>query len=277
MSARPDGRAMPGDMPRLGIGTWQNTDPEACANAVATALDVGYRHVDTAQAYGNEEHVGEGIARADIPRDDLFVATKVHPREMGLGHEEVVAGAEESLERLGIDTLDLLYVHWPVGDYDPAETLGAFDELIDRGLIEHVGLSNFTPALLTEAQDHLDHEVFAHQVEMHPLFRQRELHERAVEDDHWLVAYSPLARGQVFETPEVRQVADRHQVSEAVVTLAWLLSLENVAAIPKATSEAHIEENYEALSFDLDESDARRFELLPREERLVEIPGAPWQ
>ncbi|MFB6120240.1 MAG: aldo/keto reductase [Halobacteriaceae archaeon] len=267
---------MPESIPRLGIGTWQNTDPDACANAVATALEMGYRHVDTAQAYHNEEYVGEGLARADVDREDIFVATKLHPRTTGLGHDDVIEGAETSLDRLGLDHIDLLYVHWPTGDYDPEETLSAYDELVERGLIDHVGLSNFTPDLLDEAKDHLDAPVFAHQVEMHPLFQQDELHEYAREDDHWLVAYSPLARGEVFDVPEVQQVADKHGVSAAQVSLAWLLEKETVAAIPKATSEEHIRDNYAALNLELDEQDVRRLDAIQREERLVEIDGAPW-
>jgi len=267
---------MPDSIPRLGIGTWQNTDPEACANAVATALDAGYRHVDTAQAYHNEEHVGEGLARADVDIEDVFVATKLHPRTTGLSHDDVIEGAQESCDRLGVDQIDLLYVHWPTGDYEPAETLPAYDELVERGLVDRVGLSNFTPELLDEAKSHLDAPITAHQVEMHPLLQQRELREYAREDDHWLVAYSPLARGEVFDVPEVEAVAEKHGVSEAQVSLAWLLTKENVAAIPKATSEAHVRDNYAALNLDLDPEDVERIDAIDREERLVEIDGAPW-
>ena len=113
------------EMPMLGLGTWENTDPEACVNAVATALEAGYRHIDTAQAYGNEEHVGRGIARADVPREDIFLATKVWIDQ--LAYDDVLASTEESLNKLGVDSVDLLYVHWPAGEYDGEETFRAFD------------------------------------------------------------------------------------------------------------------------------------------------------
>jgi 2,5-diketo-D-gluconate reductase B len=267
---------MPGDLPRLGIGTWENTDPEACANAVRTALEMGYRHVDTAQAYGNEADVGRGIAAADVDREDVFVATKLHPRMRDLDHEGVLEAASDSLERLGLDAVDLLYVHWPVDSYDPAETLGGFDELRERGLVEHVGVSNFSPELLDEARDHLDAPIFANQVEMHPLLHQEALCERARRDDHWLVAYSPLARGDVFDVPEVQAVAEKHGVSEAQVSLAWLLSKEHVAAIPKATSEAHIRDNFAATDLELDAADRERLDGIEREDRKVDVEGAPW-
>ena len=119
------------DMPSLGIGTWQNTDPEECANAVATALEMGYRHVDTAQAYGNEEAVGAGLAAADVPREDVFLATKVWIDN--LAYDDVLETAAESLDELGVDYVDLLYVHWPARAYDPEETLAAFGEAQTRG------------------------------------------------------------------------------------------------------------------------------------------------
>jgi len=264
------------ELPPIGIGTWENTDPDACATAVQTALDMGYTHVDTADIYGNEVHVGEGIARADVDREEFVLATKAHTQATGLTYDDVITTAEQSLERLGVDYLDLLYVHWPTGDYEPAETLPAYDELVERGLVDRVGLSNFTPELLDEAKSHLDAPITAHQVEMHPLLQQRELREYAREDDHWLVAYSPLARGEVFDVPEVEAVAEKHGVSEAQVSLAWLLTKENVAAIPKATSEAHVRDNYAALNLDLDPEDVERIDAIDREERLVEIDGAPW-
>ncbi|MFC7198690.1 aldo/keto reductase [Halospeciosus flavus] len=257
----------------LGLGTYKNTDPAECAATVEMALDVGYRHVDTAQMYDNEAAVGRGIERAPVDREDVFLATKVHPEN--LAYEDVLDTTEESLEKLGTDYVDLLYVHWPAKAYDAEETLSALDELHDEGRIEHVGLSNFTPALLDEARDHLDAPVFAHQVEMHPLLQQETLHEYAVEHDHWLVAYSPIARGEVFDVPEIREIADKHGVTPAQVSLAWLVQKENVAAIPKATG-AHVRENWEARELELDERDVTTIDGLGGEERLVDPEMAPW-
>ncbi|WP_435102686.1 aldo/keto reductase [Halarchaeum sp. P4] len=262
------------EFPRLGLGTYRNTDPDACATAVETALEVGYRHVDTAQMYDNEQYVGDGIREADVARDDVFLATKLDTGNLGAA--DVRETTDASLERLGVDYLDLLYVHWPIDTYDPDETLPALDDLHSEGTIRHVGLSNFTPDLLEDAIETLDAPVFAHQVEMHPLLQQEELHELAVEDDHWLVAYCPVARGEVADIPELVEIGEKHDATPYQVSLAWLLAKENVAAIPKATSKQHIVENYGALDVDLDAEDIARIDEMEREERLVDFPEAPW-
>jgi 2,5-diketo-D-gluconate reductase B len=267
---------MAADLPPIGLGTWQNTAPEQCAESVRAALEMGYRHVDTAQFYGNEESVGEGIAAADVPREDVFVATKVHPEAMGLAHDEVIAGAETSLDRLGLEYLDLLYVHWPVGNYEAGETLPAFDELLDRGLIGNVGVSNFSSDLLAEAREVVESPLFANQVEMHPLLPQPDLLTDAREHGYHLVAYSPLARGNVFDVPEIQAVAAKHDASPAQVSLAWLLRKDGVRAIPKATSEAHVRDNLAALDLDLDPEDVARIDGIERRERYVERAGSPW-
>jgi diketogulonate reductase-like aldo/keto reductase len=184
-------------MPRLGIGTWQNTDAEQCAQSVRTALESGYRHVDTAQIYGNEDAVGDGIAAADVDRDDVFLATKVWTKS--LAYDDVLQSTEESLDKLGVDHVDLLYIHWPAGAYDPEDTLAAFDELYEQGTISHIGVSNFEPHHVETAVETLDAPLFANQIEMHPFLQQSELRAHAKEHDYEIVAYSPLARGGVFD------------------------------------------------------------------------------
>lgn len=261
------------EIPRLGLGTWENTDPDQCAESVATALDVGYRHIDTAQAYDNEADVGNGIRQAGVDREEIFLATKVWIDK--LARDDVFSSTERSLDRLGVDYLDLLYIHWPGGKYKPRETLGAFRELQDDDVIQHVGVSNFTPELLDEARNTTDVEIFANQVEMHPLLQQDELVEYVQRHDMNLVAYSPLARGNVFGIPELVEVAEKHDVSEAQVSIAWLLQKENVAVIPKATSEAHIRDNYEALSLELDTEDVAMIDAIEEEERIIDPSFAP--
>jgi len=260
-------------MPRLGLGTWQNTDPDACANAVSTALEMGYRHVDTAQAYGNEEDVGRGIAQADVDREDVFLATKVwidHADRDG-----VIESTEESLEKLGVDYLDLLYIHWPGRTYDPEETLPALEELKDDGKIERIGVSNFQRRNLEVAQDVMDEPIFANQVEMHPFLQQRQLRSFVDDEGIELVAYSPLARGQVFDDPVITDVAENYDASPAQVSLAWLRE-KGVTAIPKATGEAHIADNWESLALELDDEDVRRIDAIERVDRRVDPDFAPW-
>ncbi|WP_076427097.1 aldo/keto reductase [Haladaptatus litoreus] len=261
-------------IPKLGLGTWQNTDGEDCAHSVKYALDLGYEHIDTAQAYDNEEYVGEGIEESSVDREDFFLATKVWIDN--LEHDDVLETTQNSLDKLGTDYVDLLYVHWPAREYDPEETLAAFDQLYDEGKIEHVGVSNFEPEHLDEAQEILDAPVFANQVEMHPLLQQDELHEYAVENDVQLVAYSPLARGEVFDVPELNEIAEKHGASEAQVSLAWLTQKENVAVIPKATGEDHIEDNFAALDLELDDEDVAKIDGIDRTSREVDPDFAPW-
>jgi len=261
------------DLPGVGIGTY-DLPHDTCKASVEHALDIGYRHVDTAEMYDNEAAVGDAIAEADVDRENVFVATKIHSRN--LAYEDVLEHARASRNRLGVEVIDLLYVHWPMRAYDPADTLAAFDELYDQGLIRHVGLSNFTPELLDEARSHLGAPVFAHEVECHPLLPQDELRAYAREYDHHLVAYSPLAKGAVTDVPVLASVAEKHDASPAQVAIAWLLSKENVAVIPKSTSPAHIRENYRARRLFLDPRDVERIDAIDRTQRQVDFDGAPW-
>jgi len=262
-------------MPALGLGTWENDDPAQCTESVKTALEVGYRHVDTAQIYGNEAAVGEGIAAAAVDREDVFLASKVWIDQ--LAPEDVIESTRESLDKLGVDTVDLMYVHWPAGKYDPAETLPAFAELRDRGLIDRIGVSNFEPEHLDAATDALGETPFANQVEMHPLLRQEELREYADANDIELVAYSPLARANVLDEPEIVDIAEKHGVSAARVSLAWLRE-KGVTAIPKATGEDHIRDNLASLELDLDDEDVDAIDTLGRTDRQLNPDFGPdWE
>lgn len=263
---------------RVGLGTYSSSDSDTDerAESVATALDMGYRHIDTAQVYGNEAEVGEGIRRSDVPRKEVFLATKtVHHDVPGPEYEDILQAVDGCLQRLGVETIELLYVHWPTGVYDPEVTLPAFDELYEAGTIGHIGVSNFEPDQLDEARESLDAPIFAHQIEMHPLLQQEELLAYAQRHDHTLVAYAPLARGRVFDVPELTAIANKHDVSEAQVSLAWLLE-KGVAVIPKASSESHLRENFEARSLSLDPEDIERIDALEHEERVVDPDRAPW-
>jgi len=259
-------------MPALGLGTWENDDPAQCTESVKTALEAGYRHVDTAQIYGNEAAVGEGIAAADVDRDDVFLATKVWIDN--LAPEDVAASTRESLQKLDTGYVDLLYVHWPAGEYDPEETLPAFAELRDDGLIDRIGVSNFEPHHLDAATDALGEAPFANQVECHPLLRQEELREYAAANDVELVGYSPLARGQILDDPTVAEIAEKHGVSAAQVSLAWLRE-KGVTAIPKATGEDHLRDNWASLGLELDDEDVEAIDTLGRTDRQLNPDFGP--
>jgi 2,5-diketo-D-gluconate reductase B len=264
------------DFPRVGLGTYSSDDQQQWTDNVRTALDVGYRAIDTAQVYGNEEYVGKGIATSSVDREEVFLATKTVHVDVPSNPEEVSEAIEGCLDRLGVEYVDLLYVHWPSGIYDHEAILPAFDEAYEAGKTRHVGLSNFTPELLDGARTVLDAPLAAHQVEMHPLLQQEELLERAQEDDHWLVAYSPLAKGEVFDVPAIRAVAEKHNATPAQVSIGWLLSKENVAVIPKASSEAHMRDNRAAREIELDKEDIARIDAIEREYRVIDPDHAPW-
>jgi 2,5-diketo-D-gluconate reductase B len=262
-----------GGMPTLGIGTWQNTDPGQCADSVETALEMGYRHVDTAQVYGNEESVGDGIAAADVDREEVFLATKIWTDN--LAQDDVLSTAEESLDRLGVDHVDLLYVHWPANQYDPADTLPAFERLREDGRIDRIGVSNFEPRNLDAAREVLDSPVFANQVELHPMLPQEELREYCADADIEVVGYSPLARGDVLENDVLGDVADAHDASAPQVALAWARE-KGVTTIPKATSEAHVRDNWASLSVELTDEDVERIDAIDARGRRVDPDFAPW-
>jgi len=261
------------EMPMLGLGTWKNSDPETCAESVATALETGYRHIDTAQAYGNEAAVGDGIEQAAVDRDEIFLATKIWIDN--LSYNDVLETAEASLGRLGVNSVDLLYVHWPSRTYDAENTLAAFDELYEQGKIDRIGVSNFEPEQLAEAIELSDAPIFANQIEIHPLLQQAELREVCADHDVELVAYSPLARGEIFDTPEIESIADDHGVTPAQISLAWLRH-HGITAIPKATSGEHIRDNWASLSVSLSNAEVDTIDSIETTDRRVDPDFGPW-
>jgi diketogulonate reductase-like aldo/keto reductase len=272
MSPDPDDVPQHDEMPALGLGTWQNDEHDQCVESVQTALEMGYRHIDTAQIYGNERAVGEGIESATVPREDIFLATKVWIDS--LSYEDALETTAESLEKLGTDYVDLLYVHWPSREYDPAETARALDELYDDGRTLNIGVSNFEPRHIDEIRDHLDAPLFANQVELHPYLPQTELREYATETDLNVVAYSPLARGGVLDDDTLSEIAQRHDASPPQVALAWHRA-HGITAIPKATSEAHIRDNWQSIDLELTADEIETIDSTDHHERLLNPDFGP--
>ena len=260
-------------LPRLGLGTWRLAG-DACAEAVADALAIGYRHVDTAQAYGNEEAVGRGLRDSGVPRDDYFLTTKVWFDN--LSHDDAIASTEASLRKLGTDHVDLLLIHWPNDELTVEEPLEALAELQERGRARHIGVSNFTPHLLDEALRVAP--LFAVQVEYHPFLSQDTLLAKARQHDMALTAYSPIARGEVVDDPTLREIGEAHGKNPAQVTLRWLLQQDHVAAIPKSSDPAHRRSNFELWDFALSDEEMERIADLARGERLIDPSFAPdWE
>jgi len=250
------------DLPPVGLGTMGIDD----SATVEAAIDVGYRHLDTAQIYDNEAVVGDGVADSDVDREDLTVATKLWVDS--LAGADVRAGTEASLDRLGLDAVDLLYVHRPRGDYDPETTLPALDDLRADGLARNVGLSNLEPDQLERAREVLDAPVAAHQVEFHPYYGDRELLADAQEHGYPLVAYSPLIGGEAFDDPVLTDIADAHDTSAAAVSIAWVRSHDDVVTVPKASSVDHLRANLDARSLTLSGAEIDRIDDIEREQEL---------
>jgi diketogulonate reductase-like aldo/keto reductase len=244
-------------IPKLGLGTWQNTGPD-CSETVRTALDLGYRHVDTAQAYDNEAAVGKGIDRSDVDRDEVFLTTKVW--RSNLRHQDVLDSVHESLDDLGVEYVDLLLIHWPHPRVPVEETLDAMADLRESGAVEHVGVSNFTRSQLQTARQVADVPVVADQVLYHPYKDQSDLQRYCAGNDVALTAYSPLARGDVLSDSLLERIGERYDRSAAQVALRWLVQQENVVAIPKSSSRDHLEQNLAVFEFSLTDEEMARID-----------------
>ena len=239
-------------VPAVGLGTWQLTG-SACYETVSTALELGYRHIDTAQLYDNEREVGRAIADADVDREAVFLTTKVSPRNAG--HDALIDSTEASLERLGVEYVDLLLLHWPNPLVSAESTMAAMDRLVDRGAVSHIGVSNFPQVLLDRARDAADAPIVTNQVQFHPYKPQRGMVSHCQEEGLFLTAYSPLARGTALSDDTVQRLADEYDRTPAQVVLRWATQHHNVAVIPKTTDPDHLAENLAVFDFKLTRSE----------------------
>lgn len=258
-----------GPMPALGLGLGQLCG-DRCYRAVRHALDLGYRHLDTAHFYGNEDQVGRAIRDSGVSREEIFLTTKVWRTHMAA--DRVAASVQQSLRALGLDYVDLLLAHWPVGDVPLAETMTALRRARDAGQARHVGVSNFTPAQVRAAAQLAS--VFCNQVEYHPLLGQDELLAAAADLGHILTAYSPIAQGAVAREPVICRVAERHGKSPAQIALRWLIQQPRVAAIPRSGSAGHRAANIEIFDFALSDEEMSGIHRLAASRRLrLSDPG----
>jgi len=259
------------EIPPLGLGTWQIDGPD-CADAVEDALALGYRHIDTARAYGNEREVGEGLKRAGLPRDEVWVTTKLW--RDGLRPDEVREQLDTSLRRLRIDHVDLLLIHWPNDDVPLAETLGAMAELRDAGRTRAIGVSNFTSRQLREAA--AIEPIHTNQVEYHAYLGQEAVREACEEHGVTLTAYSPFAHGKLLDDPVLVEIAEQRGATAAQIALRWLLDQPGVVAVPKAASHENRARNLAALDLDpLTDEERRRIDDLPKDRRVISPGWAP--
>jgi diketogulonate reductase-like aldo/keto reductase len=258
------------EMPAIGLGTLL-PEPEKGAGIVAAAIAGGYRHIDTARKYGSEEAVGEGIRASGIPRDELFVTTKVTEED---AHEaDFARSVETSLKTLGLDYVDLLLIHWPQPKVPMAETLGALAKAKREGLARHIGVSNFTVALLDEAVRLCPEPLVCNQIEYHPYLRQDKALAACRKHGLIVTAYCPLARGRLGEDPVLAEIAKAKGKTFAQVAMRWLIQQPDVAAVPRATNPKRIAENIDIFDFSLSEEEMERIGALRERNMRVVDPA----
>ena len=251
------------NIPVLGLGTWQSTGQD-CIDVVSQGLKMGYEHIDTAQAYGNEKEVGQGIKQSGIARDKFFLTTKIFPDDMKFEPEKLIAAAKRSLDNLDTDYVDLLLLHWPDNRVPLSETIPALCELQKQGLTRHIGVSNFNIANIIEAEKYADVPIVVNQVEFHPFIKQQTL-QTFLNNHHILLeAYSPLARGDVFDNDIIKEIAERHSITPAQVSLAWILSDKHRIAIPKTANPEHLQGNLDAIDVQLSADEIEKISSLAR-------------
>lgn len=241
-------------MPQLGFGLWQVTDQEA-EEKVLHAIKVGYRSIDSAQIYGNEEGLGRAIHKCGLPRKELFITTKVWNTEHG--YDTAMESVEVSLKKLGLDYIDLLLIHWPAPKKNLyVETWKALIQLKKDGRVKSIGVSNFNADHLERIIEETSFIPAVNQIELHPRFQRHDL--RAVHDRFNIKteSWSPLGQGQVLNDPTIKKMAEKHGKSPAQIIIRWHLD-QGLIAIPKSVTPSRIEENFNVFGFTLDETDHR--------------------
>ncbi|MFW5719900.1 MAG: aldo/keto reductase [Candidatus Dojkabacteria bacterium] len=251
-------------IPALGLGTWQVTGKD-CVQAVKHAIAVGYRHIDTAFRYDNHREVAQAIKESNIPRDELFVTTKIWSDQFSTS--EVYQAAQLALAELGVEYLDLVLMHWPNKNIPVDETLQALHHLRESGVIRAYGVSNFTIRHLQDALD-AGYEVAVNQVEFHPSFNQKEL--KSFCDEHCILitAYSPIAQGEDLKLPIVQELSEKYQRSPSQVILNWILQ-SGMAVVPRSANPSHIEDNLQTLEWNLDLKDLELMNNLDSGNRII--------
>lgn len=253
-------------MPKLGLGTWKMSGAD-CTTAILGALERGYRHIDTAEMYGNEAEVGDALAQTGVARADIHLTTKVWWEH--LAPADMRRAIETSLTKLKTPYVDLYLIHWPAPNMNMAASIGELMRIKEEGLARNIGVSNFTVAMMREAKETLGAPIVANQVEYHVLLGQAKVLAYARAHGIAVTAYCPLARGGFDAHPAMAEIARKHGCTPEQVALKWLLDQEGVAAIPKASQPANQQANLDAWKVTLDDADRAAIAALPKDMRIV--------
>jgi diketogulonate reductase-like aldo/keto reductase len=248
-------------MPILGFGT-SELNGEVATRMVKDAIAIGYRHIDTAPIYGNEQEVGEAVRASGVPRNDIFLTTKIWIDSFNT--DDLQRSVETSLERIGTDVLDLVLLHWPNPKVPLDQTIKALNLVKSRGLTKHIGVSNFTVELISRAVAYSNEPLLANQVEYHPFLNQRRLLEKVRAHGMTLIAHTPLARGAVSRDPVICAIAELRGRSAGQIALRWLIQQSGVAAIPRSKSLERAYANFNVFDFELSGEEMDRIYALSR-------------
>jgi 2,5-diketo-D-gluconate reductase B len=252
------------DIPLLGYGTWKLAG-DTCIKAVTDALEIGYRHIDTAHHYENHKEINKAILDSGIPREEIFLSTKVWRDR--LWKQYIIDEGKRACDELGTDYLDLFMIHWPNQEIPIEETLEGFQELYQLGLIHKFGVSNFTHDRIKELI-RLDSTPYTNQIEYHPSFHENDLVEYCQKNQILITAYCPLGQGKDLQIPHIQMLAEKYECSPAQIILAWIRQ-QGIAAIPKATSKEFMQNNWDSQQITLSEDDIHFFHYFDSNTRLV--------
>lgn len=255
-------------MPYFGLGVYKIEDGNDVINSVKTALKIGYRSIDTAALYENEEGVGQAIKDSGIPREEIFVTTKVWNTDHG--YENTLKAFDKSIAKLGLEYVDLYLIHWP-GKDKFVDTWRALEKLYREGLVRAIGVSNFKPHHLQTLMDKSEEKPVINQVELHPYFQQKELREFCKKHDIVVEAWSPLARGQVLNDSVLNEIGKKYGKSPAQVTLRWHLQ-SDIVVIPKSVTPSRIKENADIFDFELTDEEMEQINQIDKNTRFFKDP-----